>query len=59
MPDKDTLKRIDEWIDSHKEEYVDDLARLVAVPSAANTGIAPGEFPFGEGSAAALKTAKE
>ena len=59
MLDKSLLNRIDEWIDSHKEEYLADLARLVAVPSAANLGVAPGEFPFGEGSAAVLKTAKE
>ena len=30
MPDKSLLNRIDEWIDSHKEEYLADLARLVA-----------------------------
>lgn len=59
MPEKEILKKIDSWIDEHQEEYIADLARLVAVPSPATLGITPGEFPFGEGSAAALKTAKE
>ena len=58
MLTKETEKRIDEWIDSHQEEYLRDLGELVAVPSVANMGVAEGEFPFGEASAAVLKKAK-
>ena len=59
MLTKDMEKRIDEWIDSHEEEYLRDLGKLIAVPSVAKIGVAEGEFPFGENSAAALKTAKD
>jgi len=58
MLTKDIEKRIDEWIDSHEEEYLGDLAKIIAVPSVANRGVAEGEFPFGKDSADALKTAK-
>ncbi len=59
MLTKDIEKRIDEWIDSHEKEYLNDLAKIIAVPSVANMGVAEGEFPFGKDSAAALKKAKE
>ena len=55
---KEIEERIDHWIDAHVEEYLTDLAKLIAVPSVANPGVAPGEFPFGEKSAEVLKTAK-
>lgn len=59
MLNKEITNRIDEWIDRHREEYLSDLAQLIAVPSPANLGVAPGEFPFGRESAAVLKKAKE
>ncbi len=55
---KEIEERIDRWIDAHTEDYVTDLSKLIAVPSVANRGVAPGEFPFGENSAKALAAAK-
>lgn len=59
MVSKEIEKKIDEWCDAHKEEYLADLAKLVAVDSAAEMGVLPGEYPFGEGSAKALETARK
>lgn len=59
MLNKETEKRIDSWIELHREEYLKDLGELIAMPSVANLGVAEGEFPFGEQSAAALKKAKK
>ena len=58
MVSKENEKRIDEWIDAHKDEYLSDLAKLIEVPSVAKPGITPGEYPFGENSAKALAAAK-
>ena len=58
MISEENGKRIDEWIDAHKDEYLKDLAKLVEVPSVAKSGVTPGEFPFGEESANALKVGK-
>lgn len=59
MVSEEIQKKIDEWCDAHEEEYLTDLAKLVKVDSAANMGVLPGKYPFGEGSAKALATAAE
>lgn len=56
---KEAEERIDRWIDEHTEEYVADLAKLIAVPSVADPGVAEGPFPFGENSAKALAAAQK
>ncbi len=51
--------RIDAWVDAHQEEYLDDLAKLIARPSRAPEGHFEGPYPFGEECAAALDEAAE
>ena len=58
MVSKENEKRIDEWLDAHKDEYLSDLAKLLEVPSVADPGVAPGKYPFGEKSAEVLALAK-
>ncbi len=58
MVSKENEKRIDEWMDARKDEYLNDLAKLVEIPSVASPGITPGEFPFGKESANVLKVGK-
>ena len=50
-------KQIDRFFETHREEYLRDLARLVAVDS--SMGDAAEGKPFGDGPAEALKTALE
>lgn len=52
-------KRIEQWIESHKEEFIADLSKIIAVPSVATPGISEGEYPFGIESANVLAAAKE
>ncbi len=52
-------KRIDQWIEDHKEEFLEDLGKLIEVPSVATFDIQEGEYPFGKDSANALAKAKE
>ncbi len=52
-------KRIEEWIEVHKEEFIADLSKIIAVPSVATPGVAEGEYPFGIESANVLAAAKE
>lgn len=58
MVSKENEKRIDEWIDAHKDEFINDLAKLIEIPSVASSGVTPGEFPFGKESANVLKAGK-
>lgn len=51
--------RIDAWVDAHQEEYLADLAKLIAHPSRAPEGRYEGPYPFGEACAAALDEAAE
>lgn len=57
--DPETEKLIDSWLCEHEKDFLSDLGELIAVPSAADMGVAEGEFPFGKNSAAALKKAGE
>ncbi|MBQ7875055.1 MAG: Sapep family Mn(2+)-dependent dipeptidase [Oscillospiraceae bacterium] len=52
-------KRIEEWIEAHKNEFIADLSKIIAVPSVATPGVAEGEYPFGVESANVLAAAKE
>lgn len=52
-------KRIEKWIEDHKQEFIDDLSKIIAVPSVANPGVAEGEYPFGKESANALAVAQK
>ncbi len=54
---KELLEQVDKWIDSHKDEFVDDLKTLVDIKSVAED--TPGEHPFGEGCAKVLDKALE
>ncbi len=51
--------RIDAWVDAHQEEYLADLAKLIAHPSRAPGGHYEGAHPFGDECAAALDEAAE
>ncbi|MBQ4118452.1 MAG: Sapep family Mn(2+)-dependent dipeptidase, partial [Oscillospiraceae bacterium] len=51
--------RIKEWIEAHKEEFIADLSKIIAVPSVATFGVSEGEYPFGIESANVLAAAKE
>ncbi len=53
MSVKDELSR---WIDEHRQDYVEDVKRLVAIRSVRGEAL-PGK-PYGEGPAAALEAAK-
>ncbi len=55
----ENVKRVENWIEEHKAEFISDLAKLIEVPSVATFGVQEGEFPFGKDSAAALAKAKE
>ncbi len=52
-------KRIENWIEEHKEEFIADLSKIIAVPSVATFGVSEGEYPFGIESANVLAAAKE
>lgn len=52
-------KRIDLWIENHRDEFLNDLAKLIEIPSVATFDVQKGEYPFGEESAAVLAKAKE
>ena len=52
-------KRIEQWIEDHKEEFIADLSKIIAVPSVATFGVSEGEYPFGIESANVLAAAKE
>lgn len=52
-------KRIEKWIEEHKEEFIADLSKIIAVPSVATFGVSEGEYPFGIESANVLAAAKE
>ena len=52
-------KRIEKWIEEHKEEFISDLSKIIAVPSVATFGVSEGEYPFGIESANALAAAKK
>ena len=51
--------RIKQWIEDHKEEFIADLSKIIAVPSVATFGVTEGEHPFGIESANVLAAAKE
>ena len=51
--------RIKQWIEDHKDEFIADLSKIIAVPSVATFGVAEGEYPFGVESANVLAAAKE
>ncbi|MBR2040886.1 MAG: Sapep family Mn(2+)-dependent dipeptidase [Oscillospiraceae bacterium] len=59
MLSKENEKRIENWIEEHKEEFIADLSKIIAVPSVADPGVAEGEYPFGIESANVLAAAKE
>ena len=50
-----TAEKISAWVDAHRDEYLRDVARLVAIRSVA--GEAKPGMPFGEGPNAALEEA--
>ncbi len=52
-------KRIINWIEEHKDEFIADLSKIIAVPSVATFGVSEGEYPFGVESANVLSAAKE
>lgn len=53
----DVKEKIERYFESHKEEYLEDLAKLIAIDSSRSEE-KPG-MPFGEGPAEVLKTALE
>ncbi len=59
MLSSENQKRIEAWIESHKEEFIADLAKLIEILSVATFEVQEGEFTFGKDSAAALAKAKE
>ncbi len=52
-------ERIDAWVDAHQEEYLSDLAKLIAHPSRAPSGHYEGAHPFGDECAKTLDEAAE
>lgn len=43
----DLLRRADEWIDAHKEEYISELTGFVRIPSVSRADLAQPGAPFG------------
>lgn len=57
--DKETERKIDEWVYEHKDEFLADLKELVSFPSVSPEGKYEGDMPFGEPCAKVLSRAGE